>query len=392
MEQVTGRNGSDNRGCQAKTCQADQFTCADKSCIPLFWRCDGLGDCHDRSDENGCPTTAPLVCSKEMFHCDGDCIQGHLQCDGKNDCGDGSDERGCAAPQLRRSSPPRLVEQMRQKEVKLICNVSDAKNYIWYKDERKIHLPSDRYFVKSHWYLQITDVLKSDSGTFVCLASNSYGKLNCTVRLIVEDPTASPTNVLGDKARDALVPGIVSAGVLITVAALSFICWRRRSRSKEPVNSAISMSELEFEYDAFVIFSSQDSDWVTKTLILTLEEKHGFKCCVHYRDFVVGVPFRENMVNSVYKSRKTIAVVSNNFFNSNYCGSEMDYALHRLMERRDNSLVVIKLDDVDRGKLPKELRKRSFIDLSKNVEKEHWERKLVKCLTIPSDLSQEQIL
>ena len=91
-----------------------------------------------------------------------------------------------AAPQLRRSSPPRLVEQMRQKEVKLICNVSDAKNYIWYKDERKIHLPSDRYFVKSHWYLQITDVLKSDSATFVCLASNSYGKLNCTVRLIVE--------------------------------------------------------------------------------------------------------------------------------------------------------------------------------------------------------------
>ncbi|CAH3141924.1 unnamed protein product [Pocillopora meandrina] len=294
---------------------------------------------------------------------------------------------------LRRSSPPRLVEQMRQKEVKLICNVSDAKNYIWYTDERKIHLPSDRYFVKSHWYLQITDVFKSDSGTFVYLASSSYGKLNCTVRLIVEDPTASPTNVLGDeKTRDALVPGIVSAGVLITVAALSFICWRRRSRTKEPVNGPISVSELEFEYDAFVIFSSQDSDWVTKTLILTLEEKHGLKCCVHYRDFVAGVPFRENMVNSVYKSRKTIAVVSNNFFNSNYCGFEMDYALHRLMERRDNSLVAIKLDDVDRGKLPKELRERSFIDLSKNIEKEHWERKLVKCLTIPSDLSQEQIM
>ena len=30
----------------------------------------------------------------------------------------------------------------------------------------------------------------------------------------------------------------------------------------------------------------------------------------------------------------------------------MDYALHRLMERKDDSVVVIKPDDVDRGKLP----------------------------------------
>ena len=132
---------------------------------------------------------------------------------------------------------------------------------------------------------------------------------------------------------------------------------------------------------------------VIKTLIPIIERKHdGFECCVHYRDFVVGVPFRENTVNSVYKSRKTIAVVSKNFFNSNYSGSEMDYALHRLMERKDDSVVVIKLDDVDRGKLPKELRKRSYIDYPKTVEKDHWERKLVNCLKTPNSQLQEQIL
>ena len=59
------------------------------------------------------------------------------------------------------------------------------------------------------------------------------------------------------------------------------------------------LSEPKFEYDAFVIYSSYDSDWVIKTLIPILERKHSFKCCVQYRDFVVGVPFRENMVNSV---------------------------------------------------------------------------------------------
>lgn len=70
----------------------------------------------------------------------------------------------------------------------------------------------------------------------------------------------------------------------------------------------------------------------------------------------------------------------------------MEYALHRLMERRDDSVVVIKLDDVDRAKLPKELQKSSYIGYLKNVERDLWERKLVNCLKIPNDQPQEQIL
>ncbi|PFX31054.1 Myosin light chain kinase, smooth muscle [Stylophora pistillata] len=72
--------------------------------------------------------------------------------------------------------------------------------------------------------------------------------------------------------------------------------------------------------------------------------------------------------------------------------SKMEYALHRLMERRDDSVVVIKLDDVDRAKLPKELQKSSYIGYLKNVERDLWERKLINCLKIPNDQPQEQIL
>ena len=43
-----------------------------------------------------------------------------------------------------------------------------------------------RYNVRAARYLRITDVVKSDSGNFSCVASNSYGTANCTVRLIVE--------------------------------------------------------------------------------------------------------------------------------------------------------------------------------------------------------------
>ena len=49
------------------------------------------------------------------------------------------------------------------------------------------------------------------------------------------------------------------------------------------------VSGMQFEYDAFVMYSSEDKGWVVRTLIPTLEEK------------------------CVYICRKTIAVVSIHF-------------------------------------------------------------------------------
>ena len=140
------------------------------------------------------------------------------------------------------------------------------------------------------------------------------------------------------------------------------------------------LSEFRPEFDAFIIYSSEDKAFVNETLLPTLEKKHGFKCCIHYRDFTIGAPFRDNMVESVYKSRKTIAVASRNFFNSRHCGNELSIALHRLLQRGDDSVIVFKLDDVKGSKLPGALKKRSYIDYH-STHRETWETRLVKCLT-----------
>ena len=84
------------------------------------------------------------------------------------------------------------------------------------------------------------------------------------------------------------------------------------------------------------------------------------------------------MSNSVYKSWKVVAVVSNNFLQSSFCSEEMEMALYRLAKQKDDSVIVIKLDDLSSGELPGELRHRSYIDFTKSTDRETWEEKLVK--------------
>ena len=89
-------------------------------------------------------------------------------------------------PQVKQSSQPRIVKPVGEEEVTLFCNVKEAVSYTWYKNGKVIPAAFDRYTVKKNRYLRIVDVVKSDSGLFVCVASNDYGSANCTISFLVE--------------------------------------------------------------------------------------------------------------------------------------------------------------------------------------------------------------
>lgn len=93
-------DGSDEASCQ--DCAADSFFCeGTSSCVPRAKLCDGLFDCPDGQDEGAavCPSAQPLTphtCSISEFRCgDGQCVPHSWRCDHSPDCADGSDEDNC---------------------------------------------------------------------------------------------------------------------------------------------------------------------------------------------------------------------------------------------------------------------------------------------------------
>ena len=135
----------------------------------------------------------------------------------------------------------------------------------------------------------------------------------------------------------------------------------------------IPVPEKEFEYDFYIIHSRTDAtEWVQRNLVPTLEMDLGLRCCVAWRDFLPSRGIPGNIEDFILKSRKTIAVVSNGLFKSHHALYELELAVSVSRQRGHESLIVIKIDNVEMNRLPQAFCGENIIDLttSKKMLKE----------------------
>nr|UHH89844.1 TLR4 [Eudyptula minor minor]UHH89845.1 TLR4 [Eudyptula albosignata] len=110
-------------------------------------------------------------------------------------------------------------------------------------------------------------------------------------------------------------------------------------------------------YDAFVIHSSKDQDWVMKELVEPLERgTPPFQLCLYYRDFLPGVPIVTNIIEEGFlSSRNVIAVISTDFLESKWCSFEFDIAQSWQLIEGKAGIIMIVLEEVNKTLLRQRL-------------------------------------
>ena len=159
------------------------------------------------------------------------------------------------------------------------------------------------------------------------------------------------------------------------------LIWQRKKYDR-----LIRDDQLMYRYDAFVAYHKDDIWFVRPHMIKQLEETDSpLTLCIHERDFMPGGVIEENIIDAMESSRKTILVLTKNFLLSYWCDFEYHMARTRCMERGDDSIITIILEELPVRHISKPLlawlKRRTYIEWPENsLEEPHFWKKLKEAI------------
>ena len=147
--------------------------------------------------------------------------------------------------------------------------------------------------------------------------------------------------------------------ILVLVSALIYrYRWKLRYlyyASRLAYRRVDTSQSDDFQYDAFVSYSSEDKDFVHGQLLEELEERAGLRLNVHNRDFTPGRLIPCNIVDAVHNSRRTLVVLSRALLQSDWCHYEMQMATMEAAYSGRDVLLFLLYEDVASQELPRDV-------------------------------------
>ena len=168
------------------------------------------------------------------------------------------------------------------------------------------------------------------------------------------------------KQKPDYVTVFVSCGSIVVVVVIVFVIlykgrwhiryWIYLLRYRGSAYRRLSDADIQYAYDAFVIFADEDEEFVINTLSPRLEKEQNFRLCIHDRDFQPGKLIVKNIVESIENSRITIVVLSKSFFKKRWCKFELTMAQDRWLNKKTETLLPVMLEDLESKHMTRDIR------------------------------------
>uniref|UniRef100_A0A3Q3B3Z0 Toll-like receptor 7 n=2 Tax=Kryptolebias marmoratus TaxID=37003 RepID=A0A3Q3B3Z0_KRYMA len=130
-------------------------------------------------------------------------------------------------------------------------------------------------------------------------------------------------------------------------------------------------------YDAFVIYDKDDpavAEWVMKEMCTHLEDRgdHRLTLCLEERDWVPGCPLIDNLSQSIQRSKSTVFILTKKYIEGGNFRTAFYMAHQRLMDEKNDVIVLIFLEKLPCNskylRLRKRLYKRSVLEWPTNPQ------------------------
>ncbi|KAM3607878.1 uncharacterized protein V6R79_015586 [Siganus canaliculatus] len=130
-------------------------------------------------------------------------------------------------------------------------------------------------------------------------------------------------------------------------------------------------------YDAFVIYDKEDSavsEWVTKEMCVQLEVRGDprLTLCLEERDWIPGCPLIDNLCQSIHKSKRTVFILTRKYSRSGNFKTAFYMAHQRLMDEKNDVIILIFLEKISCNskylRLRKRLYKKSVLEWPRNPQ------------------------